>query len=652
VTARRAALLAGGTMLLVYLATLAPSVTFWDAGEFIAAARVLGIPHPPGTPLFIILLSAWARVLSFMPFALATNAFSGVCTAAAVALVAWWLARAVHAPVVAMAAAITAGAMSSIWLNATETEVYAASLWLSVCAIVAGDVAGRTGQRRWRVLATYLMALSLPLHLSAVVAAPVVIYLAARGTDESFDWYAATELSGVTLFVVAISRTSPLLAVAATVLIAVANARQSLLPKERILHAARTIGVSAIACSLLAFLLIRARHDPAINQGNPATIRELSYVIARRQYDVASLLPRQAPVWLQLANWFEYADWQTGLGLGPTVVPTVARVTVSLVFALLAVAGARWHRRADPRTWVAVLMLFVCGSLGVIAYVNLKAGASFAWMLVPDASHHEARDRDYFFVLGFLAWGLWAGMGAMSVAARFKLPVIVGVAVAALPIALNWRAVTRRSEPDASMPAEVAKALLTSVPAKAVLFVSGDNDSYPLWFAQQVNGLRNDVTVVTMPLLTARWYVAELERRHRLIGGSIDGAAINVARRIADRARAMGRPVAVALTVPKGERGALGNAWVSVGVVALEYASSDALTGNLDSSETEIPIALKPTEAARDSIERWRAGRAIHPSIDPVHEYFGDILSCPRLALEKPPNSIQLGKLDSLCNLR
>ena len=65
-TARRAALLAGGTMLLVYLATLAPSVTFWDAGEFIAAARVLGIPHPPGTPLFIVLLNAWAKVLSFV----------------------------------------------------------------------------------------------------------------------------------------------------------------------------------------------------------------------------------------------------------------------------------------------------------------------------------------------------------------------------------------------------------------------------------------------------------------------------------------------------------------------------------------------------------------------------------------------------------
>lgn len=648
-TARRAALLAGGTMLLVYLATLAPSVTFWDAGEFIAAARVLGIPHPPGTPLFIVLLNAWAKVLSFVPFAVATNSFSAICTAAAIGLVVWWLARALHQPLIALGAGIAAGATSSVWMNATETEVYAASLCLAACAIAAGDVAGRTGEQRWRLLAVYLLALSLPLHLSAVVAAPVVIYLAARRLDGTTDWSTAIELIGTTLFVVAVSRESVLLGAIAIVAVIAGISRNSARSFNRAADAAKTIGLLVIGCSALAFLVVRARHDPAINQGNPATISDLLYVTARKQYDVAGLFPRRAPVWLQLANWFEYADWQFALGLGPTVIPTIARVTMSLLFALLGVIGARWHRRADPRTWFAVLLLFVCGSLGVIAYVNLKAGTSFGYAFVPDSNQHEARDRDYFFVLGFLAWGLWAGMGAMSLASRFSAPRFAGLIVAALPIALNWSAVTRRSEPEASMPSEVAATLLGPLPANAVLFVSGDNDSYPLWFAQQVRGTRRDVTVVTMPLLTARWYVAELDRRFRLIGGTIQGSEIDVARRVAERARAMGRPVAVALTVDKADRARLGSKLVSVGMVALDRGGN---LSDLDSSWSRIPIAMRRTTTARDAIERWRGGRSVHPSIDPIHEYFEDVLSCPRFALEKPPSSFALAKLDSLCNLR
>src|SRR3954451_21865031 len=77
------AVAAGAALVLftVYALTLAPDVTFWDAGEFIAAAHSLGIPHPPGTPLFVLLENTWAKILFFLPYAVATNLVSASCTA-------------------------------------------------------------------------------------------------------------------------------------------------------------------------------------------------------------------------------------------------------------------------------------------------------------------------------------------------------------------------------------------------------------------------------------------------------------------------------------------------------------------------------------------------------------------------------------------
>ena len=82
----RAAAIVGGLVLAVFVATLAPTVTFWDAGEFIAAARTLGIPHPPGTPLFVLIAHVWALLVPVGEYAYRTNLLSACCSSAAAAL--------------------------------------------------------------------------------------------------------------------------------------------------------------------------------------------------------------------------------------------------------------------------------------------------------------------------------------------------------------------------------------------------------------------------------------------------------------------------------------------------------------------------------------------------------------------------------------
>jgi hypothetical protein len=638
---QRIACAAGAAMFVVYAATSAPDVTFWDAGEFIAAAKVLGIPHPPGTPLYILILNAWARLLGFLPFAVATNLFSAVCTAGAVGITARWISR--DAPTRwVIFAAITAGAMSSAWQSATETEVYAPSLLLAVSAIAAADVSGRAADAsratRSLILAGYLIALAVPLHASALVAAPVAVLLVTRRQDGTRDWAAGLLLAGVSIASIAVGRLSIALgAVGLSMIVAASFVRPA-----RPLTSGRTIAVSVIAISAVLFLIVRARFDPAINQGNPATWSQLASVVGRAQYDLPGLWPRRAPIWIQLTNWFEYADWQFALSLGPTVIPTVARIVITVLFVSLAIVGARWQRDFDRRAWRAVALLFLSGTLGVCVYLNLKAGASFAWAFVPDIIGHEARERDYFFVLGFWAWGIWAGLGAIRLAQSFRAPMIGGAALAALPVVLNWIPMNRRAEPEASLPRVVATSLLRGLPPNALLVVSGDNDTYPIWYEQQVRGVRPDVTVLTMPLLGASWYGAEFARRHGLVGGT-SGGVIDRTRDLVRAAMAKGRPVAVALTVPRGERDQLYSRWTVIGLSALAATETSAVTLRLDSASLDRTAT---------TIEEWRRSRAARPAVDPVHEYFLKVLSCPRLAVDQTRAKVELASLDSTCNLR
>ena len=665
-SARRGAWLAGGILLVVYIATLAPDVTFWDAGEFIASAHALGIPHPPGTPLFVLALNAWSRLLPFVPFAFATNVFSAVCTATAAILTARLIGsgprheRGRSEAWYALAGALCAGGMSTARLNATETEVYAASLALVALTLAVAHEAGRRGSARWRALTAYLIVLAVPLHLSALVAAPAAVYLAASDGDGRVDWRAALALGGVFVLAIGAGKVSiPIAAAGALLIIASPMAdRMWRSIKGRTPSPVALAILAVLAVSPLLFMLLRARHDPHVNQGNPATIASLAAVVARTQYDVPPMWPRGAPLWIQIGNLFEYADWQVALSLGPTVLPTVARTAATIFFAVLGVFGAVEHRRADRRAWRAVLTLLACGTIGVVVYLNLRASPSFGWGYLPAGVQREARERDYFFVLGFWAWGLWAGYGAVTVVQRFRLQPWFGALIAALPVALNWTAVTRRTEPDASLPRVLAQALLESAPPRAVLFVDGDNDTYPLWYVQEVDSLRRDVTVVTVPLLGAEWYAAELSRRYDLVPYSASATGVRryaaAPPGLAERAREQGRPVTAAMSLDPRTRNRLAPMWTVTGMTYVaDNGATDGANPSLlatDVSTILVDTALTRVQASR--IESKLQGRHPKPSTDSIEEYVRGLLECPRLFLLASPDRARADSLASTCNRR
>lgn len=203
------------------------------------------------------------------------------------------------------------------------------------------------------------------------------------------------------------------------------------------------------------------------------------------------------------------------------------------------------------------------------------------------------------------------------------------------------------------MPRMLARALLEPLPRRAVLFVAGDNDTYPLWYLQQVEHERRDVTIVTEPLLGAEWYAEEFARRQHLLpsGFYVDDWTLEA--KIADGARRLGRPVAVALTVAEPNRNWLGRTWRVIGLDAVDTSGlMTVTTGQRDSSTVTTTIDLASTRRWAQEIGRWSRGRRAREAVDPVHEYFGRVLECPGWIADSTPSERRIVSLDSLCNLR
>src|SRR6266850_655164 len=195
-TRRPPYLLAGFAALLVltgYVVTLAPTVPFWDAGEFIAAARTLGIPHPPGTPLFVLIGHVWAALLPFGEYAQRTNLLSATLSAfggGCFFLVAYdTLSRYtadMQGPAArlvslggALAAVLIAGFSFTTWQNSNETEVYAAATFtiaaVSWLCFRWRELRGTPRASHLLLLILYLAGVSIGNHLLALLAGPAVV---------------------------------------------------------------------------------------------------------------------------------------------------------------------------------------------------------------------------------------------------------------------------------------------------------------------------------------------------------------------------------------------------------------------------------------------------------------------------------------------
>ena len=184
---------------------------------------------------------------------------------------------------------------------------------------------------------------------------------------------------------------------------------------------------------------------------------------------------------------------------------------------VLGLAGGAAHWKRHRASWWYFAPLVFLLSVGLVYYMNFKYGSTQAPELGGSVPR-EVRDRDYFFLWSFSAWAVWVALGLVWLwdllrpRARIGQVAVAGAILlfALVPLAANWRAASRRGDRTAIA---FARDLLNSVEPYGVLVTGGDNDTFPLWYAQEVEGVRRDVTVYLLELLNTDWYVRGLIRR-------------------------------------------------------------------------------------------------------------------------------------------
>ncbi len=173
---------------------------------------------------------------------------------------------------------------------------------------------------------------------------------------------------------------------------------------------------------------------------------------------------------------------------------------------ILGLIGMFFHFKENNQDAFAVLLFFLFTGVLIIIYLNI----------VP----FQPRERDYAYVGSFYAFSIWIGIGVLGIynflkekmPAQASIAVSVAISLLMAPIlmaAKNWDDHDRSGRFSAL---EVAKNYLNSCDKNAILFTNGDNDTFPLWYAQEVEGIRTDIKVVNLSLFNTGWYIDQMKR--------------------------------------------------------------------------------------------------------------------------------------------
>jgi hypothetical protein len=567
-----------------YGLTMARELSFWDCGEYIAASSVLGIPHPPGSPLFVllgrvfILLFGWLNGPAF-----AVNLISAISSILCCVLIfeitvkilppelneRIYFKQSLRNLLGFFAASISLFG-DTFWFNAAEAEMYGISMLIIMLEIWAALKWKETFERKYLFLIIYISFLGFGIHTLALLPLPAIF-----------------------LFIITVwlrKRTHNSCPIPHTLMLATL--------------------LIALGLSVQLYLPIRASAEPVLNENNPATLEAFFDVVGRKQYGDMNMFERAMYRRASIASQFGFSENIGYLGyhlnqwlpapLGAQM-PEPLFHRIIFEFLIIAVFAGVWLLRKNPGAMLIAAMFFL-SSAGLVLYLNLADGtrpdsysakrwntqikelrktvpdsipnlpslsalnsqfafynalpqemremwlknapkakglrAFFAWEDAleeqgldmanpPRAVHREVRNRDYFFTPAFLFFAIMAalacGAGMQRIKSEKTQKVFAFMLAAAwlVPFLSNFNSHNRSKDFIAR---DFAINALNSIPQNGILITYGDNDTFPLWYMQMAENYRPDVVVINESLSYSDWYREQILKRYPDLGSGELGA--------------------------------------------------------------------------------------------------------------------------------
>ena len=174
---------------------------------------------------------------------------------------------------------------------------------------------------------------------------------------------------------------------------------------------------------------------------------------------------------------------------------------------ILGIIGLLYHAKRDLKSFYVLLALFLFTGLALKIYLNERP--------------FEPRERDYALVGSFYVFAIWIGFGVFAIYEKIDEyiksnlvgPVVIAATLLAAPVLMasqNWDDHDRSGKYTAIA---MARNYLESCDKNAILFTIGDNDTFPLWYAQEIENIRTDVKIVNTSLFMTDWYIDQMKRK-------------------------------------------------------------------------------------------------------------------------------------------